>query len=144
MRLDIFFALLLFCIVSSVTPGPNNMMLMASGVNFGLRRSLPHLAGVVLGYTLMVALVGFGLDAIFRAAPGAAVQLDHGRAARRLDRAGVPGVKRRASHSARNRVLRCTKPAGPLRPACRVPVTSESLDRRPAAPPLERIVESLS
>src|SRR5437764_2879855 len=69
MRLDIFFALLLFCIVSGVTPGPNNMMLMASGVNFGVRRSLPHLAGVVLGYTLMVALVGFGLDAIFRAAP---------------------------------------------------------------------------
>ena len=69
MRLDIFLALLLFSIVSSVTPGPNNMMLMASGVNYGVRRSLPHLIGVVLGYTLMVALVGFGLDAIFRIAP---------------------------------------------------------------------------
>src|SRR5947209_5048464 len=70
MRLDIFLALLLFSIVSSVTPGPNNMMLMASGVNYGVRRSLPHLAGVVLGYALMVALVGIGLDAIFRVAPG--------------------------------------------------------------------------
>ena len=49
-----------------MTPGPNNMMLMASGVNFGVRRTLPHLAGVVLGFALMVALVGFGLDAIFR------------------------------------------------------------------------------
>lgn len=69
MRLDIFLALLLFGIVCGVTPGPNNMMLMASGVNYGVRRSLPHLAGVVLGFALMVALVGFGLDAIFRVAP---------------------------------------------------------------------------
>ena len=69
MRLDIFLALLTFCIVGGVTPGPNNMMLMASGVNFGVRRTLPHLAGVVLGFTLMVALVGFGLDALFKVAP---------------------------------------------------------------------------
>ncbi len=71
MRLDIFLALLLFSVVAGATPGPNNMMLMASGVNFGVRRSLPHLVGVVLGFTLMVALVGFGLDAIFRVAPWA-------------------------------------------------------------------------
>jgi threonine/homoserine/homoserine lactone efflux protein len=69
MRLDIYLALLTFCVVGGVTPGPNNMMLMASGVNFGVRRTLPHLVGVVLGYVLMVALVGFGLDAIFRVAP---------------------------------------------------------------------------
>jgi threonine/homoserine/homoserine lactone efflux protein len=69
MRLDVFLALLLFCVVASVTPGPNNMMLLASGVNFGVRRTLPHLAGVVLGFAAMVALVGFGLDAIFRIAP---------------------------------------------------------------------------
>jgi threonine/homoserine/homoserine lactone efflux protein len=71
MRPDIFLALLLFSVVAGATPGPNNMMLMASGVNFGVRRSLPHLIGVVLGFTLMVALVGFGLDAIFRVAPWA-------------------------------------------------------------------------
>ena len=71
MRLDIFLALLTFGVVAGATPGPNNMMLMASGVNFGVRRSLPHLIGVVLGFTLMVALVGFGLDAIFRLAPWA-------------------------------------------------------------------------
>ena len=69
MRFDVLLALLLFSIVSGATPGPNNMMLMASGVNFGVRRSLPHLFGVVLGFALMVALVGFGLDAIFRVAP---------------------------------------------------------------------------
>jgi threonine/homoserine/homoserine lactone efflux protein len=71
MRLDVFLALLLFSVVAGATPGPNNMMLMASGVNFGVRRSLPHLVGVVLGFALMTALVGLGLDAIFRAAPWA-------------------------------------------------------------------------
>jgi threonine/homoserine/homoserine lactone efflux protein len=65
MRLDILYALILFCFVSGVTPGPNNMMLMSSGVNFGFRRTLPHLLGVVLGFSLMVALIGLGLDAIF-------------------------------------------------------------------------------
>lgn len=71
LRPDILAALIAFCTVSSVTPGPNNMMLMASGVNFGVRRTLPHLAGVVLGFALMVALVGAGLDRLFGAAPWA-------------------------------------------------------------------------
>jgi threonine/homoserine/homoserine lactone efflux protein len=69
MRFDVFLALLTFCVVAGVTPGPNNMMLMASGVNYGVRRTLPHLFGVVFGFALMVALVGVGLDAIFRVAP---------------------------------------------------------------------------
>ena len=46
MPLDIFLALLVFALVASVTPGPNNLMLLASGVNFGLRRTVPHLLGV--------------------------------------------------------------------------------------------------
>jgi threonine/homoserine/homoserine lactone efflux protein len=71
LRPDIFLALIVFCIVSSVTPGPNNMMLMASGVNYGVRRTLPHLIGVSCGFALMVALVGTGLDALFRLAPWA-------------------------------------------------------------------------
>src|SRR6185437_13591331 len=57
MRPDLFVALLMFCVVAGVTPGPNNMMLMASGVNYGVRRTLPHLFGVVVGFALMVALV---------------------------------------------------------------------------------------
>jgi len=69
-RYDVLTALILFAFVAGVTPGPNNLMLMASGVNFGLRRTLPHLAGVCLGFPAMVALVGFGLDAIFRTFPG--------------------------------------------------------------------------
>jgi threonine/homoserine/homoserine lactone efflux protein len=69
MRLDVLYALVLFCFVSGVTPGPNNLMLMSSGVNFGFRRTLPHLLGVILGFSLMVALIGLGLDAIFTRFP---------------------------------------------------------------------------
>ena len=43
-----FLALLLFSFVSSITPGPNNIMLFASGVNFGLRRTWPHAVGIAL------------------------------------------------------------------------------------------------
>ncbi len=69
MRFDILYALVLFCFVSGVTPGPNNMMLMSSGVHFGIRRTLPHLFGVVFGFALMVGLIGLGLDALFARAP---------------------------------------------------------------------------
>jgi len=69
MHTDVFLAMLTFCFVSGVTPGPNNLMLMTSGVNFGFRRTLPHLMGVVLGFSLMVALIGLGLDAIFTRFP---------------------------------------------------------------------------
>jgi threonine/homoserine/homoserine lactone efflux protein len=54
-----------FAFVSSITPGPNNLMLMASGANFGFRRSVPHLLGVGLGFVAMVFLVGIGLVGVF-------------------------------------------------------------------------------
>lgn len=58
-------ALAAFALVSSITPGPNNMMLMASGANFGLRRTVPHALGVGFGFTLMIILVGVGLMGLF-------------------------------------------------------------------------------
>lgn len=64
MNHDLMIAAGLFLIVSSVTPGPNNTMLMASGVNFGVRRSLPHLLGVQIGFTVMLLCVGLGLHAV--------------------------------------------------------------------------------
>ncbi len=54
-----------FALVSSITPGPNNMMLMASGANFGLKRTVPHALGVGIGFTLMIVLVGVGLMGLF-------------------------------------------------------------------------------
>jgi threonine/homoserine/homoserine lactone efflux protein len=62
-------ALVGFAFVSSITPGPNNMMLMASGANFGMRRTVPHALGVAIGFTLMIVLVGIGLVGLFEAWP---------------------------------------------------------------------------
>lgn len=62
-------ALALFAFVSSITPGPNNTMLMASGANFGFRATAPHLAGVALGFAFMIAAVGLGLGGVFAAFP---------------------------------------------------------------------------
>src|SRR3546814_2091445 len=58
-------ALSAFALVSSITPGPKNMMRMASGANFGLRRTVPHALGVGIGFTLMIVLVGVGLMGLF-------------------------------------------------------------------------------
>lgn len=58
-----------FAFVASVTPGPNNAMLLASGVNYGFRRTLPHMAGISLGCGAMLLLVGLGLGQVFAAAP---------------------------------------------------------------------------
>ncbi len=58
-----------FAFVSSITPGPNNMMLLASGANFGLRRTVPHMMGVSIGFSVMIALIGVGLIGLFEAWP---------------------------------------------------------------------------
>ena len=69
MSYEIFLALLGFAFVATVTPGPNNTMLMASGANFGVWRTLPHMFGVTVGFTVMIALVGVGLMQIFDTFP---------------------------------------------------------------------------
>jgi len=62
-------ALAAFAFVTSITPGPNNLMLMASGANFGVRRTVPHMLGVALGFVFMTVLVGAGLAQAFVAVP---------------------------------------------------------------------------
>ncbi len=62
-------ALAAYAFVTSITPGPNNLMLLASGTNFGLRRTLPHLLGISLGFGVMVFGVGLGLTGLFLAFP---------------------------------------------------------------------------
>ena len=57
--------LITFAVVALVTPGPNNMMLTASGLNFGFRRSLPHILGICFGFPVMTLLVGWGLAGLF-------------------------------------------------------------------------------
>lgn len=58
-----------FALISSITPGPNNLMLMASGANFGFRRTLPHMLGVSLGHCFLVLCCGVALSGIFQQVP---------------------------------------------------------------------------
>ncbi len=69
MTLDVFLAFAAFCFVSSATPGPNNLMLMASGANFGVQRTIPHWLGIGFGFTAMVIVVGLGLMNVFEMFP---------------------------------------------------------------------------
>ncbi len=69
MNTDLFLALAGFAFVTSVTPGPNNMMLMASGANFGVRRTIPHMLGVAWGFALMIVVIGLGVDRLLAANP---------------------------------------------------------------------------
>ncbi|RYF97835.1 MAG: LysE family translocator [Caulobacteraceae bacterium] len=62
-------ALMIFTFVASVTPGPNNAMLMASGAKFGLKKTGPHMAGVVLGFALMIGVIGLVLGLVFSLVP---------------------------------------------------------------------------
>ncbi len=75
MSLTTFLALLTFSFVSSITPGPNNIMLFASGVNFGLRRTVPHMFGIAFGFGLLLAAVGLGLGALLEAFPAILIAL---------------------------------------------------------------------
>ncbi len=67
---ELFASLCLFAFVTSITPGPNNAMLFASGVNHGIRRTMPHLLGVTLGFTFMQLALGLGVGVVFEAVPG--------------------------------------------------------------------------
>jgi len=97
--LETLVALAAFAFVSSVTPGPNNLMLMTSGTNFGFLRTVPHMLGVSLGFSLMLLLVGLGLGAIFTAVPGAMTVLKVASVvyllylAWRIARAQPPGIE---------------------------------------------------
>ncbi len=95
-------ALTLFALASSVTPGPNNMMLLSSGANFGFRRTIPHILGIAIGFMLMLVLAGLGLAGLLESHPGIR-RLMQGAAflyllwlAFRIARAGAPEARRAA------------------------------------------------
>lgn len=69
MSISVLAALTAFAFVTTVTPGPNNLMLMASGANFGFRKTLPHMLGIMVGVSVMVLVVGGGLMSLFDAYP---------------------------------------------------------------------------
>ncbi|MEO0619645.1 MAG: LysE family translocator [Pseudomonadota bacterium] len=69
--LDHLAALAVFAFVASFTPGPNTLMLLASGVNYGFRATIPHMVGITLGFPAMLTAIGFGLGAVFDVFPAA-------------------------------------------------------------------------
>ncbi|MBJ7402793.1 MAG: LysE family transporter [Bradyrhizobium sp.] len=69
MTSSLFYAFLVFMVVMYFTPGPNNIMLLSSGLTYGFRRTIPHIAGIVLGFAFMVAAVGLGFGTVFLAYP---------------------------------------------------------------------------
>ena len=66
---DTLVALFIYAFVSSITPGPNNFMLLASGVNFGFARTIPHMLGIGVGFVSLLVGVGLGLGAVLSAFP---------------------------------------------------------------------------
>ena len=69
MSQPLFIAFVVFAAVMFFTPGPNNVMLLSSGLTFGFRRTLPHVAGVTFGFAFMIGAVGLGFGTIFIAYP---------------------------------------------------------------------------
>jgi threonine/homoserine/homoserine lactone efflux protein len=69
LHLELWVSMAVFAFVTSVTPGPNNMMLLASGVNFGVRATLPHTLGISCGHFIMLMAVGLGLGELFIRVP---------------------------------------------------------------------------
>ena len=70
MTTTLLLALAAFALVSSITPGPNNLMLMTSGINFGFARTVPHMLGVAIGFTVMIVAVGAGVATVLTVVPG--------------------------------------------------------------------------
>ncbi|HXD47102.1 MAG TPA: LysE family translocator [Pseudolabrys sp.] len=69
MPLDLLIALTVFSTVMAFTPGPNNIMLAASGVNFGFAHTIPHMLGVTIGFGVLLIACAAGLGLIFAAVP---------------------------------------------------------------------------
>lgn len=78
---SLLIAFVVFAAVMYFTPGPNNIMVMSSGLTYGFRRTLPHIAGVVIGFAFMVGAVGLGFGTIFIAFPVLQVILKYAGAA---------------------------------------------------------------
>jgi threonine/homoserine/homoserine lactone efflux protein len=91
-------ALALFAVAALITPGPNNIMLTASGVTFGFGRTLPHMIGVALGFVVLLLAIGLGVGSLLTAVPQARLVLKVGGAlylvyfAWRIARAGQAGT----------------------------------------------------
>jgi threonine/homoserine/homoserine lactone efflux protein len=65
----LYLSILIFAISTTITPGPNNIMIMASGINYGIKKSIPHLCGICLGLPIMIIMIGLGFSIVFEMYP---------------------------------------------------------------------------
>lgn len=65
----VLISFIIFSFVACMSPGPNNLMLLSSGLTFGYKRTLPHVIGIVIGYPIMFLIVGLGLGKVFEQYP---------------------------------------------------------------------------
>ncbi len=112
MTTEAMLALFGLAVAASWTPGPNNLMLAASGVNFGFRRTLPHGAGIVFGFPVMLLAVGLGLGQVFQASEALREAMRWGGAALLLWFAWRIATAGDASTEARARPLTFLEAAG--------------------------------
>jgi len=66
---ELFVSFIIFGIIAAITPGPNNVMLTTTGLNFGVRRGIPHLLGICIGFPVMLGLIGLGFGTLFQLFP---------------------------------------------------------------------------
>jgi threonine/homoserine/homoserine lactone efflux protein len=66
---ELLIAFIVFAVVMFITPGPNNIMVLSSGLTYGFRRTVPHIAGITIGFAFMIAAVGLGFGTVFIAYP---------------------------------------------------------------------------
>lgn len=81
MQIDLILSLTAFAGMTLIVPGPNNLLLMASGANFGFRATLPHIFGAVFGFTVLIAAAALGLSRLIETYPAAGTVLKYGGAA---------------------------------------------------------------
>lgn len=67
--MELYLAIFIFAASTTVTPGPNNIMIMTSGLNYGIKKSIPHLLGICFGFPAMVIMVGLGFSVVFEMYP---------------------------------------------------------------------------
>jgi threonine/homoserine/homoserine lactone efflux protein len=67
--MEFYFAVIIFATSTTITPGPNNIMIMTSGLNYGIKSSIPHLLGICFGFPAMVIMVGLGFSVVFEMYP---------------------------------------------------------------------------
>ena len=67
--MELYLAIIVFAVSASITPGPNNIMIMTSGLNYGVKKSIPHLLGICFGFPAMVIMVGLGFSVVFEMYP---------------------------------------------------------------------------